>query len=73
MPRYSSEPEKVVLADPKPSDCIRRGSARVVGSMMLLKSNQEMHAPFTQVSLNFVRLLIIVTFFKLFFLFFWLL
>ncbi|KAG7949399.1 hypothetical protein I3843_13G060500 [Carya illinoinensis] len=48
MPRYSSEPEKVVLADPKPSDCIRRGSARVVGSMMLLKSNQEMHAPFTQ-------------------------
>ncbi|XP_040991905.1 rab3 GTPase-activating protein catalytic subunit isoform X3 [Juglans microcarpa x Juglans regia] len=48
MLRYSSEPEEVVLADPKPSDCIRRGSARVVGSMMLLKSNQEMHVPFTQ-------------------------
>ncbi|KAF5446664.1 hypothetical protein F2P56_032274 [Juglans regia] len=48
MLRYSSEPEEVVLADPKPSDCIRRGSVRVVGSMMLLKSNQEMHVPFTQ-------------------------
>ncbi|XP_065880724.1 uncharacterized protein [Euphorbia lathyris] len=30
------------------SDLTRRGSAGVVGSMMLLKSHQKMHAPFTQ-------------------------
>ena len=42
----------MVLADPKPSDCIRRGSTGVVGSMMLLKSHQRMHAPSTQVSIN---------------------
>ncbi|XP_021642328.2 uncharacterized protein LOC110636792 isoform X2 [Hevea brasiliensis] len=34
--------------DEKSSDRIRRGSAGVVGSMMLLKSYQSMHAPFTQ-------------------------
>ncbi|XP_062015317.1 uncharacterized protein LOC133731891 isoform X1 [Rosa rugosa] len=36
-----------VSADLKPSDCIRRGSAGEAG-MMLLKSKQRMHAPFTQ-------------------------
>ncbi|KAK4606003.1 hypothetical protein RGQ29_000333 [Quercus rubra] len=46
--KFSSEPEHMVLADPKPSDCIRRGSAGVVGSMMLLKSHQRMHTPCTQ-------------------------
>ncbi|XP_065639114.1 uncharacterized protein LOC112040722 isoform X2 [Quercus suber] len=46
--KFSSEPEHMVLADLRPSDCIRRGSAGVVGSMMLLKSHQRMHAPFTQ-------------------------
>ncbi|XP_019225677.1 PREDICTED: rab3 GTPase-activating protein catalytic subunit-like isoform X4 [Nicotiana attenuata] len=38
----------VKLGDPEHSACIRRGSAGVVGSMMLLKSYQNMHAPFTQ-------------------------
>jgi hypothetical protein len=50
--RFTSKPEDVVLADVKPSDYIKRGSAGVVGSMMLLKSNQRMHAPFTQVSIK---------------------
>ncbi|KAL3518025.1 hypothetical protein ACH5RR_020614 [Cinchona calisaya] len=35
-------------ADSKSSGCIRRGSAGFVGSMMLLNSCQQMHAPFTQ-------------------------
>ncbi|KAH9601980.1 hypothetical protein KSS87_000353 [Heliosperma pusillum] len=30
------------------ADCIRRGSAGVVGSMMLLGSHQRLHVPFTQ-------------------------
>ncbi|XP_016450240.2 uncharacterized protein LOC107775079 isoform X2 [Nicotiana tabacum] len=38
----------VKLGDPEHSACIRRGSAGVVGSMMLLKSYQNMHAPFTR-------------------------
>ncbi|KAJ7964238.1 Rab3 GTPase-activating protein catalytic subunit like [Quillaja saponaria] len=43
------KPEDVMASfDTKPSDCIRRGSAGSVGSMMLLKSYQSMHAPFTQ-------------------------
>ncbi|XP_059431340.1 uncharacterized protein LOC132164795 [Corylus avellana] len=46
--RFTSKPEDVVLSDVKPSDYIRRGSAGAVGSMMLLKSEQRMHAPFTQ-------------------------
>lgn len=46
--RSIGEPEDVGLADVKPSDSIRRGSAGVVGSMMLLRSNQRMHAPYTQ-------------------------
>jgi hypothetical protein len=63
----------VVLSDVKPSDCTRRGSAGVVGSMMLLKSNQRMHAPFTQVSLdnfglldNLIIIIIICTFLRKF-------
>ncbi|XP_016577666.1 rab3 GTPase-activating protein catalytic subunit isoform X4 [Capsicum annuum] len=40
--------DAVKLSDPKDSTCIRRGSSGVVGSMMLLKSCQNMHAPFTQ-------------------------
>lgn len=43
------------LGDPKHSACIRKGSAGIVGSMMLLKSYQNMHAPFTQVD-SFVLL-----------------
>ncbi|KAJ9698753.1 hypothetical protein PVL29_007691 [Vitis rotundifolia] len=47
--RFSTEPEDaVVCADQKPSDGIRRGSAGVVGNMMLLNSHQNLHAPFTQ-------------------------
>ncbi|KAF8397225.1 hypothetical protein HHK36_016135 [Tetracentron sinense] len=45
----STVPENIALsADLKPLDRIRRGSAGVVGSMMLLNSHQSMHAPFTQ-------------------------
>jgi len=36
--------------DKKSSDLTRRGSAGIVDSMMLLKSYQSMHAPYTQVS-----------------------
>lgn len=36
-------------SDSKSPDYMRRGSAGVVGPMMLLKSHQSMHAPFTQV------------------------
>ncbi|KAJ4840509.1 hypothetical protein Tsubulata_000446 [Turnera subulata] len=42
------KPEKVVSVDPKYADSNRRGSAGVAGSMMLLKSYQSLHAPFTQ-------------------------
>lgn len=35
-------------SNPEPSSSIRRGSAGPVGSMKLLKSNQSLHAPFTQ-------------------------
>nr|XP_010921006.1 rab3 GTPase-activating protein catalytic subunit isoform X1 [Elaeis guineensis] len=35
-------------ANLQPVDQVRRGSAGVVGSMMLLNSFQEMHAPYTQ-------------------------
>ncbi|MCH91043.1 rab3 GTPase-activating protein catalytic subunit-like, partial [Trifolium medium] len=34
--------------DKKSSDFSRRGSAGIVDSMMLLKSHQSMHAPYTQ-------------------------
>lgn len=34
--------------DSVPSDCIREGSAGIIDNMMLLKSRQYMHAPFTQ-------------------------
>ncbi|XP_057428857.1 uncharacterized protein LOC130722215 isoform X3 [Lotus japonicus] len=45
----SREPEDVNLFnDKKSSDFTRRGSAGIVDSMMLLKSYQSMHAPYTQ-------------------------
>lgn len=37
-----------LLNDKNPSDLTRRGSAGIVDSMMLLKSRQSMHAPYTQ-------------------------
>ncbi|KAF5199426.1 Rab3 gtpase-activating protein catalytic subunit [Thalictrum thalictroides] len=40
--------EDLASADLSPSDKLRRGSAGVIGSMMLLKSYQRMHAPYTQ-------------------------
>ncbi|KAH9662030.1 Rab3 GTPase-activating protein catalytic subunit [Citrus sinensis] len=46
--RYTMKPQDVASIDKKPSDFVRRGSAGKVGSMMLLKSYQSMHAPFTQ-------------------------
>ncbi|KAK9279847.1 hypothetical protein L1049_013529 [Liquidambar formosana] len=46
---FSTKPKDgVVSGDLKSSDHLRRGSAGVVGSMKLLKSYQNMHAPFTQ-------------------------
>ncbi|KAE9598640.1 putative Rab3 GTPase-activating protein catalytic subunit [Lupinus albus] len=45
----SRKPENVKLFDDKKSsDFTRRGSAGIVNSMMLLKSYQSMHAPYTQ-------------------------
>ena len=56
MSKSSTESEdSVVCADHKPSDGIRRGSAGVVGKMMLLKSHQNLHAPFTQVFLTYLN------------------
>ena len=34
------------------TDAFRRGSAGPVGTMMLLKSHQPLHAPFTQVTVR---------------------
>ncbi|TKY56514.1 Rab3 GTPase-activating protein catalytic subunit [Spatholobus suberectus] len=46
---FSGKPEDADLFnDKKPSDCTRRGSAGIVDSMMLLKSYESMHAPYTQ-------------------------
>ncbi|XP_021909705.1 rab3 GTPase-activating protein catalytic subunit isoform X2 [Carica papaya] len=46
---FSKKPEYMAsAADQRPSGSIRRGSAGAVGSMMLLKSCQSLHAPFTQ-------------------------
>ncbi|MED6179625.1 hypothetical protein PIB30_002450 [Stylosanthes scabra] len=42
------KPGIVDLFNDKSSDVTRRGSAGIVDSMMLLKSHQSMHAPFTQ-------------------------
>ncbi|XP_027337979.1 rab3 GTPase-activating protein catalytic subunit [Abrus precatorius] len=45
----STKPGDVdLLHEKKSSDLIRRGSAGIVDSMMLLKSYQSMHAPYTQ-------------------------
>ncbi|KAJ8769810.1 hypothetical protein K2173_007670 [Erythroxylum novogranatense] len=46
--RSSSKPGHVVSPNLSSQDHGRRGSSGVVGSMMLLKSYQSMHAPFTQ-------------------------
>ena len=56
--RSSSEAQDAVTsADLRPSDCLRSESAGVV-DMMLLKSYQNMHVPFTQVVLTLVDYLI---------------
>lgn len=39
----------ISFPDQKSPDSMRRGSAGIVGNMMLLNSHQSMHAPFTQV------------------------
>ncbi|KAF7824754.1 rab3 GTPase-activating protein catalytic subunit isoform X1 [Senna tora] len=47
--RDGRKPEDASLpTDKKPSECTRRGSAGSIDSMMLLKSYQSMHAPYTQ-------------------------
>ncbi|KDP45778.1 hypothetical protein JCGZ_17385 [Jatropha curcas] len=46
--KFNMKHEDVTSNDLKSSDRTRRGSAGVVGSMMLLKSCQCMHGPFTQ-------------------------
>lgn len=50
------EAERQLSASSKSSDSIRKGSSGVVGSMMLLKSHQSMHAPYTQVHLKFLEI-----------------
>lgn len=42
----------ITFTDQKSPDSMRRGSAGIVGNMMLLNSHQIMHAPFTQVFVN---------------------
>ncbi|XP_031100406.1 rab3 GTPase-activating protein catalytic subunit isoform X2 [Ipomoea triloba] len=44
----SESPDTGKLSNQKPSEHIRRGSAGVAGSTMLLKSHQSMHTPYTQ-------------------------
>ncbi|CAN1843427.1 Rab3 GTPase-activating protein catalytic subunit [Linum perenne] len=47
--RYETNPSSSrVKPDLNSPDSLRRGSAGVVNSMMLLKSHQSMHAPYTQ-------------------------
>ncbi|TKY47194.1 Rab3 GTPase-activating protein catalytic subunit [Spatholobus suberectus] len=47
--KVDRKPEDVdLLNDKKPSDLTRRGSVGILDSMMLLKSHQSMHAPYTQ-------------------------
>ena len=46
--RTKSE-DVISFTDQKSTDSTRRGSAGIVGTMMLLNSYQSMHAPFTQV------------------------
>ncbi|KAE9615133.1 hypothetical protein Lal_00048129 [Lupinus albus] len=49
IPIVTGKPEDMNLfINKKPSECTRRGSAGIVKSMMLLESNECMHAPFTQ-------------------------
>ncbi|RDX95002.1 Rab3 GTPase-activating protein catalytic subunit [Mucuna pruriens] len=47
--KVDRKPEDVdLLRDKKSSDLTRRGSAGIVDSMILLKSHQSMHVPYTQ-------------------------
>ncbi|VVB16464.1 unnamed protein product [Arabis nemorensis] len=46
--RFERKTEHTNSVNQSPTDAIRRGSAGPVGTMMLLKSRQRLHAPFTQ-------------------------
>ncbi|VVB16420.1 unnamed protein product [Arabis nemorensis] len=46
--RFERITEHTNSVNQSPTDAIRRGSAGPVGTMMLLKSRQRLHAPFTQ-------------------------
>ncbi|CAH2069523.1 unnamed protein product [Thlaspi arvense] len=46
--RFERKTESSNSGNQSPTDAIRRGSAGPVGTMMLLKSRQRLHAPFTQ-------------------------
>ncbi|CAH8386462.1 unnamed protein product [Eruca vesicaria subsp. sativa] len=46
--RLERNTESTNSVNKSPTDVIRRGSAGPVGTMMLLKSHQRLHAPFTQ-------------------------
>ncbi|XP_023644136.1 rab3 GTPase-activating protein catalytic subunit isoform X2 [Capsella rubella] len=46
--RFERKTERTNSVNQSPTDAIRRGSAGPVGTMMLLKSHQRLHAPFTQ-------------------------
>ncbi|KAG7538376.1 Rab3 GTPase-activating protein catalytic subunit [Arabidopsis suecica] len=46
--RFERKTERTNSVNQSPTDAIRRGSAGPVGTMMLLKSRQQLHAPFTQ-------------------------
>ncbi|CAE6247726.1 unnamed protein product [Arabidopsis arenosa] len=46
--RFERKTERTNYVNQSPTDAIRRGSAGPVGTMMLLKSRQQLHAPFTQ-------------------------
>jgi hypothetical protein len=50
--RFERKTERTNSVNQSPTDAIRRGSAGPVGTMMLLKSRQQLHAPFTQVSID---------------------
>uniref|UniRef100_A0A1J3DV19 Rab3 GTPase-activating protein catalytic subunit n=1 Tax=Noccaea caerulescens TaxID=107243 RepID=A0A1J3DV19_NOCCA len=45
---FERKTESTNSLDHSPTDAMRRGSAGPVGTMMLLKSHQRLHAPFTQ-------------------------
>ncbi|CAN8301333.1 unnamed protein product [Cochlearia groenlandica] len=45
---FERKPESTNFVSQIPTDAIRSGSAGPVGTMMLMKSHQRLHAPFTQ-------------------------